>query len=374
MKLIFKYLSILLLLAIFLIGGATVVLYYFNSQDVVTEVEVREVLNANQILSNPLSGFAQLSTDEQAAYLRISNEIEQLNSNVSLSGNNVNEDQFKKISQAILKDHPEFFYIDTIEYLKTIDGKVESVTVNFIDSVDAIELQKQSVERWKNNILSQITSEMSNYDIALFLHDYLVKTTSYDENTPNNQSLLSIVKYASSVCAGYAKAYQYLLNEAGIFSTYVSGDSLVGPHAWNLLEIDGEYGWVDITWDDPNFSGNNVPIEYISHTYFGLSTEELNKTHFFSSEESYPNVLEPSFNYFNKEGLSFDLSNLGDSYRAEQAIISAQNNQDTIELKFTDFDQANNFLRQLSYNPLLYSSTINYINDKNYPVLTFLLN
>lgn len=357
-----------------IIGGGTAALYYFSPQEVVTEEEVREVLNANQILSNPLSSFARLTQEEQAAYLRISNEIEQVNSNISLSGNNVSEDQFKAIYQAILNDHPEYFYIDNVEYLKSMDGTVESVTVNFIDSVEAIELQKQSVERWKDNILKQITPEMSNYDIALFLHDYLVENTSYDESTPNNQTLLSIVKYASSVCAGYTRAYQYLLNEAGIFATYIAGDSLVGPHAWNLVEIDGEYGWVDVTWDDPNFSGNNIPEDYTSHTYFGVSTEELEETHSIDNSSIYPNIEEPSFNYFNKEELIFDLSNMGETNRAEQEILTAQNNQKTIELKFKDFTQANTFLRQLSYNPVLFSGTINYIIDKNYPVLTFLLN
>lgn len=47
-----------------------------------------------------------------------------------------------------------------------------------------------------------------------------------------------------------------MLKTMGIFSNYVTGNAVGrGPHAWNLFsnKMDGEYYYVDATWDDPSF-------------------------------------------------------------------------------------------------------------------------
>ena len=57
------------------------------------------------------------------------------------------------------------------------------------------------------------------------------------------------------MCAGYAKAYQLILNRMGIECGYITGnavnDMVSGPHAWNYVRLDGNYYQVDVTWDDP---------------------------------------------------------------------------------------------------------------------------
>lgn len=377
-KRLIKNLFFLVFIIIMLITAALFALSYYDtniSENIITEEEVRQVLSADQILSNPRSGFAQLTAEEQAAYLRINNEIQNLNSDFSLIGNSVSEEQFNKITTFILKDHPEYFYIDTIEYLKTPDGMVENVTMNYSADNETILQQQLEVENWKNYILSGITPEMNNYDIAKYLHDYLVQTTTYDETVANNQNVLSVVESASSVCAGYSKAYQYLLNQAGIFSTYVSGTADIGSHAWNLVEINGEYGWVDVTWDDPSFVDNNIPDEYQSHTYFGISTEELEKTHWIDTQyETFPMIPEPSFNYFYREDLNIDLDELGAYSSFSQKLREAKaNGEATFEVRLKDQNQVDVLLNQLTYDPYLVDGTITYISDPNYPIITFIL-
>lgn len=367
----------LLFVGIVLITSSIVLLFYFNNQNVVTTEEtVREFQNSNQILSNPMSAFSQLNEEEQEAYLRITNEIDNLNSSFSLLGNNVNESQLNKIVNAILVDHPEFFYIENIEFLKNKNDIVETVTVNFTADKETIQLQQEEVENWKNNILAAITPDMSNYDIALFLHDHIVNNTEYNLEVENNQNLLSVVEEGESVCAGYSKAYQYLLNEAGIFATYVSGSVNVGAHAWNLIQVDGDYGWVDVTWDDPSFSQSDTPLGITSHTYFGQSTDDLLVTHKIDEEFAYiDNIDTPNFNYFIRNNLYFDLNDPNGYYSFIEAFNNKKNNgEGSIEVKLAQKEQINTLLNNLTYEPFLFNNTLNYIQDQYYPIVTFLLN
>ncbi len=375
MKKILKYFTILFILALLVVIGIAGLLLYSNNQNVITKDEVREFQSTGDILNNPLSGFSQLNEEEKAAYLRIINELDNINSEFYLTGNNVTEEEFNKIFNFILKDHPEYFYVNNYQYYKNNDDIVESVIVNYTSDPETISIQQSEVENWKNAILSQITPDMSNYDIARFLHDYIISTTDYDLNAVNNQNLLSVVENQRSVCAGYSKAYQYLLNQAGIFATYVSGNANVGPHAWNLIQIDGEYGWVDVTWDDPSFIGNEQPDNFLSHQYFGLSSDEIRQTRSFDQTyEVISEVAPPSFNYYLKEGLYFDLNNSNAYNQFRQKLIEAKaNNLPTLEIKVADMSQVDQLLTELTYDPILFEGTINYINDGINPSITFII-
>ena len=45
-------------------------------------------------------------------------------------------------------------------------------------------------------------------------------------------------------------------------------------HIWNLVELDGKWYHLDVTWDDPIASDGK---QYLIHNFFMISTEELLK-------------------------------------------------------------------------------------------------
>ena len=86
------------------------------------------------------------------------------------------------------------------------------------------------------------------------MYDPVVDEVDYDESAPDNQNIYSIFVNRQSVCAGYSKATQYLLEQLGVFRTYVTGKTTEGGnHAWNLVKCNGDYYYVDTTWGDPVF-------------------------------------------------------------------------------------------------------------------------
>ena len=73
---------------------------------------------------------------------------------------------------------------------------------------------------------------------------------TYNVSNSLNQSAYSALATGSSVCAGYARAFQMVCLQAGIPCYYITGTSKGENHAWNIVQINGAYYNVDLTWDD----------------------------------------------------------------------------------------------------------------------------
>jgi len=88
----------------------------------------------------------------------------------------------------------------------------------------------------------------------------------------------------TGVCEGYAEAARLLFDAVGIESVFVSGtvdDNI--PHAWNIVNIGGNWYQLDITWDDPiTSSGNDVR----TYDYFNITDTEMAQDHVWSG--NYP--------------------------------------------------------------------------------------
>ncbi len=59
-----------------------------------------------------------------------------------------------------------------------------------------------------------------------------------------------------AVCHGYAVAVYRLMKEAGIGCRVITGEHPTDPggnHAWNIVQLDGTYYYVDATWDADSF-------------------------------------------------------------------------------------------------------------------------
>ena len=108
------------------------------------------------------------------------------------------------------------------------------------------------------------------------------------------------------MCAGYAKATQYLLNRLGVPCTYVTGTVRGAGHGWNLVWADGAWYYLDPTWGDPLFSDGEQNPDYVSYNYFCVTTDELFRTHTPDDLFPLPLCTATSCNYFVRSGLLLD--------------------------------------------------------------------
>ncbi len=163
----------------------------------------------------------------------------------------ITEENVENAYTAVLYDHPELFWLDlgySYEYLENI-GIVE-IHLSYNETINDIENNKQLFEESVNTILENAKAYESDEEKERYVHDTLIEMIEYDESASLNQSAYSALVNHRTVCAGYAKAFQYLMQKLDIPCYFVVGESEGQQHAWNLVYINNTWMNVDVTWDD----------------------------------------------------------------------------------------------------------------------------
>ena len=146
----------------------------------------------------------------------------------------------------VLNRHPELFYSGNSINCAADSNYILSYDLSY-DEVYSRE-DVAAYEEAVTSALNRVNESMTSLQKALVLHDYLAQHTEYDLTYSNYNSYNALVDGAA-VCQGYTMAYLDLLNRAGI--PCATSESRAMNHIWNLVQIDGDWYHVDVTWDDP---------------------------------------------------------------------------------------------------------------------------
>ena len=165
-----------------------------------------------------------------------------------------------------------FYFMDNDRYDPQNDKGIyylratAEVTVN--------DAARPSVTQIVNDAVAQCMQETngSEYDMALWLHDWTLDQLEYDHNL-NWCSAESGLTRHQGTCESYQRIYSKLLNAAGIANGRITGNG----HTWNAVKIDGKWCQMDLTWDDT--SDNWYGDLDQRHLYFGLTDELMAIAH-----------------------------------------------------------------------------------------------
>ncbi len=227
----------------------------------------------------------------------------------------LDEDCIDTVFQCVMNDHPEIFYVEGYSYSKYTRGdKVVAIAFSGSYSMDWQEavLRQEAIEAEAEALLTGAEDCESEYDKVKYVYETLIRNTDYDLEAEENQNIYSVLVNRSSVCLGYAKATQYLLNRLGVECTLVQGTVDTGEgHAWNLVKVDGEYYYVDTTWGDASYQsleGLQETEPYrpsINYDYLCVTTKQLLCTHTLDCVVPMPECTAMAANYYVREEAFF---------------------------------------------------------------------
>ncbi|MCR2048468.1 hypothetical protein NSB25_14345 [Acetatifactor muris] len=299
---------------------------------------------AGSFAHDSLSEAEQLWYHDMERILGSYGEEEELNTEGFDAG--LDEADVDRIFQCVLSDHPELFYVEGYSYTKYTRGdRLTSIEFSgtYNMDVDTAAVRSEEILAAAEQILAGIDGNAGEYEKVKYVYDTIIRNTDYDMNAPDNQNIYSVFIHHASVCQGYAKAAQYLLNRLGVECTLVLGLVETGEgHAWNLVKVDGEYYYMDATWGDVSYQmedtrpGEDVhnAMPEINYDYLNVTTEELLRTHSISDEIPMPVCTAVAANYYVREGALFQ------SYDREQmaALFSgaAERGKQDVTIKCAD--------------------------------------
>ncbi len=191
----------------------------------------------------------QTALDWDAINDYIYQQLKAKNTNISVSSFNIPfEGAVGNLVYNVVNEHPDLYFVNVGKTL--IWG--DNVIVTRIAAVYYDEYDIAAFDTAVEDALSGINSSMTDLQKAIHLHDYLVINCKYNTSSSLTKEAFNaygaMVK-GTAVCQGYALAYKYLLEKAGIASYMVTSDTM--DHAWNMVKLDGKYYHVDVTFDDP---------------------------------------------------------------------------------------------------------------------------
>ena len=282
--------------------------------------------------------YQQLDEEGKQTYDQIYDCIISFNNRITLSTKN--KDVLANAYEAVMADYGNLFWVNGYQY-NTYTNNGEVIGLEFEPKYSMTEEQKDvyqaKIDAVVNDWLSGISQSASDYDKALYVFETLIKNVDYDKDSIENQNILSVFIYKSTVCQGYADAAWYLLEQLGIKSTIITGTANNESHAWNLVYLDDAYYYMDVTWGNSKYlDSNNDTSGRINYAYFAMTTEEISQNHVITSSFEVPECLSNADNYFVHEGLYYDW--FGVDSIGQRLYESYEAGEDEIALKFSNTD------------------------------------
>lgn len=245
-----------------------------------------------------IAGFAEgeMTNVEETVKTIIYDGLMNMKTSIDVAQYNLSDYDITEIYQQVIMTSPELFHVSFRDMETTgrseenadseeLEYIVEQIQPAYI--LEAIEPEvmqaeyeamQAEMEAVAEDAFAGIADTMSDFEKALYLHDYVLENSDYDWYRSSYAEIPDI-SYTAYGCLvneitathGYALAYKYLMDKADVECKVITGLST----AWNAVKLNGEYYFVDLHWDNPvrYYRGSN--FDHVGHKFFLITAEEL---------------------------------------------------------------------------------------------------
>lgn len=217
---------------------------------------------AGQIMEQRIDHFYHVQDEDELAILAVQNFED---GDLVICYESEQEIRPYKLYLKIKAILPVKFELETgkmqLHYENEIIESADCITIHPLESKKAVDL---AVKEWANEI--EYSHEKDK--VVQSIHDLIVENTEYGNEKESAFQAIGVLKDHRAVCEGYSLAFNDLARAMHLHSLMIN--SAIINHAWNMVYVNGEWMFVDCTWDDP-INGSSQ----ISHRYCLMSLDEL---------------------------------------------------------------------------------------------------
>lgn len=185
--------------------------------------------------------------------------------------------------------------------------KCESIDIKLNELIKTINLSSINKEE---DIFYEIYGMVANFisydnDVAFnnenaedkinYYNDYLLSSILFSNNAKENEG----------ICCNYAALFTALAYKCGLEVYYITGKCYDYSHTWNLVKVDGNYKYIDITNLDLSYALDRFGEEYVDEKYRKSAVLKPEGLEYYDPASRYKNVENKSvkndMDYYNVE-------------------------------------------------------------------------
>lgn len=168
-----------------------------------------------------------------------------------------------------------YIYANIASFKWHYSGYVKNIMIKFHFNYHHSKEEEAFVDYTLNQRIEPMRG-LSDFEKVKAAHDFIVLSTAYSSITENSQySPYTLLTENKAVCQAYALVLYRMLEKLGFDVRYVAGDAREQLHAWVLVNLEGAWYHIDVTWDDPVPDHPNE----VQYNYFLVSDEQMAKDH-----------------------------------------------------------------------------------------------
>ena len=191
-----------------------------------------------------------LSDSQKRAYVSLERTVESLGDRCDISY--LTADEATDVSNALKMDRPDLFWFNT-QYTLYVQAQ-NGMAKEFRHTGDLSHSDIESMSEELQEVISAITVEGTSVAGKIrSIHDSIAFGMKYDKTTENCGNIYGALVEGKAKCDGYSYAFGYLcaLNSISCVTFLGTTDSEEDSrHAWNAVLAEGQWYFVDVTWDD----------------------------------------------------------------------------------------------------------------------------